>query len=135
MKTFIFLISFLFINSKTSIQDDWVYLGKNYNQGFISFVKKDYESYDNGIIKVWRKDNYEILTLKINNENKKFYSAYILSLVENDLINKKYRIISQIAYSADGNVLYSNDNDDNKWKHVPPDSVGEKLQKYFKEKL
>lgn len=124
----IFLITFL-IFSLNSFAQKWEEVTKDKfgNKYFIksSYVSKGGEySTDENIIKIWTKQT--VTYIKLLN-GKVYKKAYMVQLTEFDCKNSSTKLRSRIVYSAEGNVIMTDNYSsfENDWEVVVPDTVGE----------
>jgi hypothetical protein len=126
----IFLLIFLLI-SLNSLAQKWneVAVDKSGMKYSIksSYLSKggDYGS-EEGLVKIWTKKS----PVKLHMKNGKYYkNAYFIELIEFDCKNSKTKLFARIAYSLNGNVIFSDNFDsfDNDWENIVPDTVGETI--------
>ena len=122
-----FFIVFCFL-SLNSYSQGWIKIASYKKNGTITYLNDAYESYQNDIVAIWEKVEYEVFVYN----NKKHPYGYLVTLREFDIINKKTRMLYQIAYDKDGNVIYSEDNTQLNWKWIAPYTTGELEYEYCK---
>lgn len=122
-----FFIVFCFLSLNIYSQG-WIKIASYKKNGTITYLNDTYESYQNDIVAIWEKVEYEVFVYN----NKKQPYGYLVTLREFDIINKKTRMLYQIAYDKDGNVIYSKENTQLNWKWIAPYTTGELAYEYCK---
>jgi hypothetical protein len=132
MKTFIILLSFLFVGNK-GIAQDWVLVGadSDNNNWYIksSYVSKDGYDGTSGNIKIWTKKELKKTSVKKNGKTLTYTNAKELQLVFADCNDRKIKFVTTTVYNSAGKVISSWTLADyqQEWIDVVPDSMGESM--------
>lgn len=118
----IFVIGFI-IPKVTFCQDTWIYATSSTDNDKF-YIKNEYVSKDNNIIKIWIKIEKPSITV-----GKQVYKNIVVKeLYLFDCINKQYELLSLYAYSITGKLLHSDESNSSGYmglKDVIPESVVE----------
>lgn len=108
----------------------WLYVCES-NKKEKYYIRSQYENKSNYVIKIWVKSVMPLVTIK----NKKYKNAFKLDLYLIDCKNQKSKGVQGIMYSSDGEVLAENNEEEDSFNSIIPETVMEQLFKYACERF
>lgn len=100
------------------------------NNSYLYLYNEDEMDIKNNIIKLWIMTKYVGDLTKF--DSSKYYEGKLLT--EFDLTQKKSKIILEIYYDINSNVLYNITYDNPEWNYIIPDTIFETIFIYLKQK-